>query len=405
VKILQVHNFYQQPGGEDLVVSDEGRLLEARGHVVVRYTAHNDQVNSLSKWTVAGRTVWSRRTYRDIRALIARHRPDIVHVHNTLPLVSPSVYYAAAAERVPVVQTLHNYRLICPAALCFRDGEVCTDCVGKVIAWPAIRHACYRDSRAATSAVVAMLSTHRLLGTWDTKTKVYIALTDWARNLFIKAGLPADKLTVKPNFVDPDPGAGPGAGGYALYVGRLSHEKGIRVLLDAWRRLNSQLPLRIVGDGPLAPDVATAAREIPGVTWLGTRTSAEIQPLLRDATCLVFPSECYETFGRVIAEAFAAATPVVAAAHGAAAELVTDRVTGLHFRPGDSEDLVNQLVRLSSDAPLRARLRVAARADFERRFTAAANYTALMRVYTGVIESAEVNPPARPQTPVNTEPY
>jgi glycosyltransferase involved in cell wall biosynthesis len=381
MRILLVHNFYQQTGGEDLVVADEARLLASRGHEVVHYSVHNDQVSSLSSLTLGYRTIWSQPAYRDVRSAIATHRPEVVHVHNTLPLLSPSVYYAASAEGVPVVQTLHNYRLMCPAAVCFRDGHVCTDCVGKPVAVGAIRHACYRDSRNASAAVATMLSVHRLLGTWRHKVSVYIALTDLARRMFIESGLAAEKLVVKPNFVDPDPGIGTGSGGYALFVGRLSAEKGIRTLLNAWRSVGERLPLRVVGDGPLAPDVAAAAGETRGITWLGERTPSEIAPLLKEATCLVFPSECYETFGRVIVEAFAAGTPVVAAGHGAAAELVAEEITGVHFRPGDAEDLAARVIHLDSHPALRTAMRAAARRDFENRFTADVNYQSLLAIY------------------------
>jgi glycosyltransferase involved in cell wall biosynthesis len=261
------------------------------------------------------------------------------------------VYYAADAERVAVVQTLHNYRLLCPSAVCFRDGHVCTDCLGKPVAWPAIRHACYRGSRSATAAVVTMLSVHRLLGTWHQKTSVYIVLTELARRLFMRAGLPADKLVLKPNFVEPDPGLGTGGGGYAIFVGRLSSEKGITVLLDAWRRIGGRIPLRIVGDGPLSSLVAEAAVRIPGVTWLGRQTREEIASLVGDAACLVFPSECYETFGRVIVEAFAGGTPVLAADHGAGGELVSDGITGLLFRHGDAHDLADKVIQLMKARP------------------------------------------------------
>jgi len=381
MRILLVHNFYQQTGGEDLVVADEARLLASRGHDVVRYTVHNDQVNSISRLALGYRTIWSQPAYRDVRNAIATHRPAVVHVHNTLPLLSPSVYYAASAEGVPVVQTLHNYRLMCPAAVCFRDGHVCTDCVGKPVAMGAIRHACYRGSRTASAAVVTMLSVHRLLGTWEHKATVYIALTALARRMFIESGLAAEKLVVKPNFVDPDPGIGTGSGGYALFVGRLSAEKGTRTLLQAWRSVGERLPLLVVGDGPLGPDVAAAAGETPGVTWLGKRTPNEIAPLLREATCLVFPSECYETFGRVIVEAFATGTPVVAAGHGAAAELVANGITGVHFRPGDAADLAAKVLHLNSQPALLSAMRAAARSDFEHRFTADVNYRLLLAIY------------------------
>ena len=380
MKILQLHNLYQQPGGEDLVVADEARLLEARGHEVVRHTVHNDQVNSLSSLSLGQRTIWSQPAYRDVRAAIARHQPQLLHVHNTLPLLSPSVYYAASAERLPVVQTLHNYRLTCPAALCFRNGLPCTECVGSFIPWRAIRHACYRDSRTASAAVATMLSVHRLLGTWD-KPTVYIALTAFARDMFIEAGVPPDKLVVKPNFVDPDPGAGTGSGDYAVFVGRLSAEKGIETLLRAWRVVGNQMRLVIVGDGPLASTVAAATHDLPSVTWLGRRDPFEILSILQDAKFLLFPSESYETFGRTIVEAFATAAPVIAAGHGAGAELVADGVTGFHFRPRDPLDLAAKVLHLNSQPSVLVQMRAADRREFETRYTADINYRSLMAIY------------------------
>ena len=381
MRILLVHNFYQQRGGEDLVYADEARLLESRGHEVVRYSLHNDAVASMSTISLVGRTLWNAKSNADIRAVIATKRPQLLHVHNTFPLVSPSVYYAASAAKLPVVQTLHNYRIFCPAAVCFRAGHVCTDCLGRSVPWPAVRHACYRDSRMASATVVTMLSVHRLLRTWQRQVGTYVALTEMARSLFIQAGLPASKIVVKPNFVDPDPGPGTGGGGYVLFIGRLSAEKGVRTLLSAWQLLHGRVPLRVVGDGPLANEMKTAAAAMPEIAWLGRREPAEIVPLLRDATCLVFPSECYETFGRVIVEAFAAAAPVIAAGHGAAGELVRDDATGLLFRPSDAEDLARKVLLLYSDHAKRARLSAAARAEFEARYTAGVNYRSLMDIY------------------------
>jgi glycosyltransferase involved in cell wall biosynthesis len=389
MRILLVHNFYQQPGGEDLVYADEARLLEARGHDVVRYSLHNDTITSMSTIGLVGRTVWNAQSNADIRARIAATKPDLLHVHNTFPLVSPSVYYAASASRLPVVQTLHNYRLFCPAAVCFRDGRVCTDCLDRSVPWPAVRHACYRDSRMASATVVTTLSIHRLLRTWQRKVAAYVALTNMARSLFIRAGLPGSKIVVKPNFVDPDPGPGAGEGGYMLFIGRLSAEKGLRTLLRAWQLLPQPVPLRIVGDGPLASELKAAAGSMPEIQWLGRREPAEIVPLLRDATCLVFPSECYETFGRVIVEAFAAATPVIAAGHGAAAELVRDGGTGLLFRPGDAEDLASKVMLLCSEPSARGRLSAAARVEFEVRYTADVNYRSLMDIYNRAVADAE----------------
>jgi glycosyltransferase involved in cell wall biosynthesis len=199
--------------------------------------------------------------------------------------------------------------------------------------------------------------------------------------MFVEGGVPAAKLVVKPNFVSPDPGVGTGSGGYALYVGRLSAEKGVQTLLNAWRLLPRSVPLRIVGDGPMARDVAAAAQDVMSITWLGRRDPKEIASLLRDARCLVFPSECYETFGRVLIEAFATGTPVIAAGHGAAAEVVQDGITGLHFRPTDAQDLAAKVMMLNSNPAMRTRIGSTGRKEFETRYTAEVNYSLLMNIY------------------------
>src|SRR5919107_3263037 len=319
MKILAVHNRYQRPGGEDQVFVDETALLETRNHRVLRYEVHNDQVKHVNRLTLAKDTVWNTSAYRELGALIRRERPHVVHFHNTFPLVSPAGYYAAKAEGVPVVQTLHNYRLLCPNALFFRDGGVCEDCMGKAITWPGVVHKCYRGSRAASGLVTAMLATHRTLRTWTDMVDVYIALTEFARRKFIEGGLPEERMTVKPNFVDPDPGPGTSEGGHALFVGRLSPEKGVDTLLAAWERLRGRVPLKIVGDGPLKGQVVAAADRHPWVVYLGHKRAEEVHDLMKDASVLIFPSGWYETFGRVAAEAFATATPVIAADIGAIA--------------------------------------------------------------------------------------
>lgn len=380
-RVLLVHNYYQQAGGEDEVFLGEARLLEQRGHVVTRYVAHNDGVADVGRLRLAAGAIWSRASHRALRALIRAERPDVVHVHNTLPLISPSVYFSAADEGVPVVQTVHNYRHLCANGLLLRDGVPCHDCVGRRVGLPGVVHACYRGSRAATATVVATTAVHRALGTWSRRIQLYVALTEFARKSLLEGGLPAERVVVKPNFVDPDPGPGRGAGGYAVFVGRLAPEKGVRTLLAAWRTLGAAPPLRIIGDGPLAPEVARAAGEIPGVTWLGRLKAPEVLAQVREAACLVCPSEWYETFGRVIVEAFAAGTPVVASDIGALAELVRPEETGFLFPPGDARALEAAVRRLLDDPPRLARMRLAARLEFERRFTADQNYVALMDIY------------------------
>ena len=389
MKVLAVHNYYQQAGGEDRVFVEEADLLEANGHEVVRYCMHNERVPTMNAATLARDTLWNVSAHKDLEVVIRRERPRVAHFHNTFPLVSPAGYYAARAAGVPVVQTLHNYRLLCPNALFYRDGGPCEDCLGKAVTWPGVVHRCYRGSLAASAVVTAMLSAHRAARTWTRTVDAYIALTEFARRKFIEGGLPAGKIVVKPNFVRPDPGPGGGQGGFALFVGRLSPEKGVGTLLKAWRRLGERLPLKIVGDGPLAGRVISAARW-PYVEYLGHKPAEEVRALMKEARLLVFPSEWYETFGRVAAEAFAAGTPVIAADIGAVAEVVDDGRTGLRFRSGDAGHLAAQVERTLSRPEEYARMRREARAEFEDKYTAERNYGMLMRIYESVSERMEV---------------
>lgn len=388
MKILVVHNKYQQAGGEDRVFSEEAALLEERGHSVARYCLDNDPASEMNRLALARKTIWNSASYRELRALIRWERPDVAHFHNTFLMVSPAGYYAARAEGVPVVQTLHNYRLLCPDALFFRDGGVCEDCVGKAVPWPGVMHKCYRGSRAASATVAAMLTVHRALRTWTEKVDVFVALTDFARRKFIEGGLPAEKIVVKPNFVHPDPGPGAGDVGYALFVGRLSPEKGVETLLSAWERLGWRVPLKVVGDGPLRERLVEVAGKRLGLEYLGFRSAEEVHSLMRGASLLVFPSEWYETFGRVAAEAFAAGTPVIAADIGAVAEIVEHGRTGLRFRPGDEEDLAAQVEEMLSDPARLSGMRRAARAEFESKYAAERNYEMLSGIYSSAMERA-----------------
>lgn len=381
MKILLCHTYYQQRGGEDESFSAEARLLEDRGHDVIRYTLHNDALSAMSSWQAARAAIWNPQTYRDARRLLRQHRPAVMHCTNIFPLMSPAVYYAARAERVPIVQSLRNYRLFCPGALFQRDDRVCEDCLGRLVAWPAIRHRCYRNSRLASAAVTAMLAFHRLLGTWNRVVDLYFTLTRFARHKLLQGGLAPGRVLVKPNFVHPDPGPGAGSGGYAIFVGRLSAEKGVDTLLQAWQHLEGRIPLRIVGDGPLAEMVRKAAATQPGVTWLGRRPLSEVLDLIGAAAVLIMPSTWYETFGRTIIEAFAKGTPAIVSRLGAMAELVEPGRTGLHFHPGDARDLSGKVTDLLSDAVRLADMRRQARREFEAKYTADRNYQMLMDLY------------------------
>ncbi|MEQ9358341.1 glycosyltransferase [Coleofasciculus chthonoplastes] len=387
MRILIAHNYYQQPGGEDQVFAIEVTLLESYGHQVVRYTLDNDQIQGMNPLELAKKTVWNSQVYQELRSLIRQEQPQIAHFHNTFPLISPAAYYAAKDEGIPVIQTLHNYRLLCPNATFFREGRICEDCMGQLIPIPGVIHACYRESRTATATVTMMLTTHRAVGTWVNCLDTYIALTEFARQKFIQGGLPAEKIVVKPNFVHPDPGLGEGRGNYALFVGRLSPEKGLDTLLQAWKKLGSKIPLKIVGDGSLTSQVSQAVAQISGVEYLGRKPIAEIYRLMGEAAFLVFPSEWYEGQPRTILESFAVGTPVIASNLGAMSSLINPYHTGLHFRPGDSEDLTAQVEWVLSHPTELTQMRQEARAEFEAKYTATENYRRLMDIYQKAMDS------------------
>ena len=386
-RILILHNYYRQTGGEDAVVAAERELLLGKGHQVSFYTKHNDAIADLSPVRLARLTFWNQEAHDEIAALCRRESIWLAHFHNTFPLISPAAYYAAKAQGVPVVQTLHNYRLLCANALLMRDGKVCEDCLGRS-PWRGVLHRCYRDSFGATAVAAAMLCYHRWKRTYSQMVDVYIALTEFARRKFIEGGLPPEKIAVKPNFVHPDPGPGTGAGGFALFVGRLSPEKGLPTLLRAWERVGNRLPLKIAGDGPLAAQVQDAAKRNAALSWLGQVPSAQVMALLGEAAVLVFPSECYETFGRSIAEAFARGTPVIASRLGAMTEMVRHGETGLFFKSGDADDLAAQVELTLSHPSEIAAMRKACRAEFEAKYTAERNYKLLMEIYERAIAAS-----------------
>ena len=408
MNVLIVHNFYQQPGGEDQVFADETKLLRDRGHDVKQFTVHNSAVEGMGKLELARRTIWNRSAYDELRAAVRSHRAEVVHFHNTLPLISPAGYRAAHDAGAAVVQTLHNYRLVCPTATFYRDGGVCEDCMGKFVPWPGVLHKCYRENRAASAVIATMLTVHRALRTYRDEIDVFIALTEFSRRKLVQGGLPAEKIVVKPNFVDPDPGVGPGGGGYALFVGRLTEEKGIGTLLQAWETLRGSVPLKILGDGPLRPRVeqAAARREL-GIDYRGRQPLEKVSAAMGESGLLIFPSTWYEGLPRTIVESFAKGTPVIASDLGSMSELVEDGGTGFLFPAGDAAalaDRVRRVVGAGADAGLRERMRGQARGAYERLYTAERNYGMLIEAYDAAlrrVRAARVAPPApagdRPQ--------
>jgi glycosyltransferase involved in cell wall biosynthesis len=391
MKIVVAHNTYQLPGGEDEVFRSETALLRAAGHEVFEYVRDNREIRQnglISRAQLAASTVWSRGSYGELRDLLARVEPDVAHFHNTFPLMSPAVYDACIDAGVPVVQSLHNPRLMCPAATLYRNGSVCEDCVGAV-PWRGVVHGCYRGSRAQTAVVSAMVTYHRLAGTWAHKVDCYIVFTEFYRRKFIDAGLPAEKIVVKPHFIHPDPGPRRGGGEFALYLGRLAEEKGIGTVLDAWQAL-SHVPLKIRGDGPLLDEVQhLAAGAAVDVELVPRLPKPALVDLIKRTRFLVWPSQgYYENFGLVAAEAFACGVPVIASGIGAMAEMVVDGRTGLHFAPGDARDLAAKVNWASAHPHEMAKMGLAARAEYERRYTAPRNAELLQGIYDGVIQAA-----------------
>ncbi len=385
MKIALVHNTYQQAGGEDAVFEQECRMLENAGNKVVTYCRSNwdtDGYGGMRRFSLAKQTIWASDSRREFLELLRKEKPDVVHVHNTFVMISPSIYSACYEAQVPVVQTLHNYRLLCPAGTFFRDGKVCEECLESSL-WRSVEHSCYHDSYSASAVVAFMLAYHRFRDTWKREISCFVALSEFARNKFMEGGLPGERIFVKPNFVSPDPGARTGIGDYALFAGRLSPEKGVKTILAAWKRLSLSVPLVIIGGGPDQAQLrAQAEREgLTNIQFKGQLPRNETLAAINNARFAIISSEWYETFCMAIAESFACSTPVICSRMGAMQELVEDHRTGLHFAPSDSQDLASK-VEWAWTHPEEVRVMgIAARAEYESKYTAEKNYPQLMEIY------------------------
>ena len=385
--IMVVHNRYQQRAGEDAEVDAEIGNLVDHGHEVVRFIVDNDSIRTsgiAAKARLAIETVWSRRAARQLSAAVRESQPSVVHIHNTFPLLSPSIYGALDRTGTAIVQSIHNYRPVCPSANLFRDGSNCTDCVGRRFAWPAIVHACYRDSRAQSAIVAAMLAAGRRTKAWERSVDCFIAPSKAVAEALAGPAIPLDRIAVKPNFVAADPG--PGASGDRedsyLYAGRLAPEKGVRTIPAAWALLGElAATCRFAGSGQLSDEIDEAAAADPRLVPLGTLDRPALFDELRRARALIFPSIWREPFGLTIVEAFASGTPVIAARFGAPAELIQEGVTGLFFRPGDPADLAERITWASSHPAEMAEMGGRARREYELRYTASTNYAELTDVY------------------------
>jgi len=390
MNILQIHNGYQQPGGEDVVVAQERRLLERRGHKVSLYHRSNHELETLSfrqRCRLITRIVSASDSRLAVRALLRELKPDVVHVHNTFAMVSPGIYEVCHEENAPVVQTLHNYRVLCPASTLYRDGASCEECVRHGLL-SSVRHGCYHDSRAMSAAIALMLQVHRSRNTWDQHIDAYIALSNFARNKFVEAGIAPQKIHVKPNFVEPDPGERSHPGTYAVFVGRLSPEKGAQTLLEAWQDLPAKIPLVIVGDGPMRPRLEAEAqkKKLANIAFAGRMDRGAVYQVMKSAAFVVVPSVWWEPFGLVVAEALACGTPVLGASVGAIPEMLQDYVTGLHFAPGDPISLRAKAAWAWKHLPELAAMGKAARQAYLDCYSAEVNYSLLMNIYASAID-------------------
>ncbi|MFC3834454.1 glycosyltransferase [Deinococcus rufus] len=374
------HTFYKQKGGEDESYRAESQLLQDHGHDVARYERHNRELDGQSVSQTALNTVWNSRCAREIAAFTAHSQADVVHFQNTFPLMSPAVYGAARRQGAAVVQALRNYRYSCVNGLLFRDGQICEACTGRSFALPGIQHRCYRHSAVGSAVVATMQSAHKLMHTYDRQVDVYIAVSAFVREKYIQFGISPERIVVKPNFVYPDPGAQLTPGDYAVFVGRLSPEKGVRRLVETWQREQFGMELRIVGDGPERERLEAQVGRDSGIRFLGGLPLAQTYAQIAGAAFVVVPSEWYEPFGRTAVEGLAHGTPVVCADIGGLSEIVDEGVTGFKFTAGDTDALASAL-RRAVDRHTDPTLRVQARAAYEQRYSAEANYDALMAAY------------------------
>jgi glycosyltransferase involved in cell wall biosynthesis len=385
MRILVAHNRYQIGGGEDAVVRDEVELLRRHGHSVELLEQDNDAIHGLRGALMASASVfYSRHSRKRMKRAIDNFRPEIVHVHNWFPMLSPSIILETSASGAATVQTLHNFRMLCANALLYRDGRVCTDCIGKLLRFNGVAHGCYRGSRTGSAIVTAAYAFHRLTHTWNC-IDLFIAVSEFQREILIRGGLPENKVIVKPNFAGADTWkAAEKTENAALFAGRLSPEKGIRTMLSAWNTGKIPLRLKIIGDGPMAGEVRACAASNANVEYLGPQPPEVVYREMAKAKFLVFPSEWHETFGGTVVEAFSQGTPVLAADLGGVNQFVQDGVTGYRYQPGNAEALAAGALQFSLGEDY-ARMRTYCRDLFLRKFTAEINYTLLTEIYAQAI--------------------
>jgi glycosyltransferase involved in cell wall biosynthesis len=386
MKVLLIHDFYQQYGGEDAAVLAERKLLEEHGDAVTPYTRHNDEIKSYNlqeKVKFFPDTIYSLRTRRELRALVTASRPDVAYIHNVFPLVSPSVYHTLHRLRIPMVQVVHDFRFWCPDGWFYVRGKICERCKhGNYL--NAVRYRCYRDSYTLSALYSASIGLNRLGGVLR-KISAFICLTEFAKLKLLEAGVPEDKLFIKPNFIDAAPVTPcPGVGDYVAYLGRLSSEKGVWTLVRAFEALKGPL-LKIIGTGPLETALKDYVRQrgITNIEFAGFKSWKEKWELLKNSLFVVVPSE-FEMFPIAVLEAYAAGKPVVASDIGGLPHVVRNGKHGMLFRPGSVADLAEKVrYLLERPAQIEAMGRYG-RQSVETEYGPDRAYTTLMGIFDKV---------------------
>ena len=387
-RILVVHNRYQIPGGEDSVMEQEVRMLRSHGHQVFVYERNNAELSNLSfcqKLRLPFQVIYSRKTEREIRSLIRKHSIDLVHVHNTILLISPSVYDACRKENIPCVQTIHNFRMVCPNALLYRDGKVCTDCISHGLHC-ALKHRCYRNSKAETLCLVLSMHFNRMRGIF--RYPYYICLTEFNRKMLLKQGqIEESQIFLKPNSTQ-DPGAPLPASARSetiVFAGRLEEIKGIRFLLHTWAEIGADAPeLLLYGNGPLEPECHAflqSHQDLP-IRLFGRVSHETVLQAMRSASAVILPTQVYEGFPMILAEAFSCGTPAIVPDFGNAGSLVQEGISGWHYTPNDSESLIKVIHH-------RTDLTESVYSAFRTHFSSEQNYRTLMKIYDAVLQGKE----------------
>jgi len=380
LRLLFAHNRYLNRGGEDESRDQEILLLRSKGHEVLEYEVDNKEISRSSYLSAGFQSIWNIEQQHRLTKFMQDTKPHILKVDNYFPILSPSVFSAAKRLGISTVLSVRNYRLICPGTSLFRDGQICTDCVGSKLAVSAIRHQCYRGSYLQSAAVALSNGFAHLLGTWEHSVDRYIAVSEFVKKELIRGGFPQDKISVKANSIV-DTGVGKGDGGYALFVGRLIPEKGVRTLLDAWQKIGASLPLKIIGEGSLEDLVLGAAKINPAIEYLKRQPISQVCEYMGRATLLIFPSEWFEPFGRSIVEAYSKGTPVIGADTEPMRDMIEDGQTGLFFKAGDSDALAKTVLSLIGDKAQLSHMRDQARRRYLSNYSAEENFAQMMTIF------------------------